>query len=195
MNARKRTAKPPPKENRFLTLITAGVFLLGAAIIIPLANAADRALDDGTLSAVPGTAAYPAPALALIDLDGNPVALSDYLGLVVLVNNWASWCPPCQAEMPDLQSYYAEHAGEGFVIAAINAGEPEETVRAFVSRYGLTFPVWLDPGMSALNVFQNPDLPSSYVIDRTGTVRLRWTGRIGRDMLERDVTPLIRRSR
>jgi cytochrome c biogenesis protein CcmG/thiol:disulfide interchange protein DsbE len=193
MSPRRTHPHSPRKSNHFLVYVAIGVFLLAAAIIIPLANAADRALAGGSLSAVPGTANYPAPELALADLEGNPAALSDYLGMVVLVNNWASWCPPCQAEMPDLQAYYAEHADEGFVIVAIDAGEGEATVRGFVERYGLTFPVWLDPGMDALYVFQNPDLPSSYVIDREGAIRLHWTGQISRRMLDRYVNPLIER--
>ncbi len=134
-----------------------------------------------------------APDFSLRTLDGTVVSLNQYRGKKVILNFWASWCPPCQAEMPDLQAYYAEYADEGFVIVAIDSGEGEADVRAFVEQYGLTFPVWLDPGMDALYAFQNPDLPSSYVIDREGTVRLSWTGQISRTMLDRYVTPVIER--
>jgi thiol-disulfide isomerase/thioredoxin len=183
----------PQKNYSFLAYVAIGIFLVIAAGIYLYSYYADRTMDGGSLSAVPGTANFPAPELALTDLDGNPAALGDYLGQVVLVNNWASWCPPCQAEMPDLQTYYTEHADDGFVVVAIDAGEPAETVSAFVEQFGLTFPVWLDLRMEALYVFQNPDLPSSYVIDREGTVRLHWSGQISLRMLDRYVTPLIER--
>jgi peroxiredoxin len=189
----KRYHPRPRKDYRSLIYIAIGVFLVAAAGLYLLSFYADRTMDDGALSAVPATANYPAPELALTDLDGNPVALSDHIGQVVLVNNWASWCPPCQAEMPDLQAYYAEHADEGFIVIGIDAGEPEATARTFVEQYGLTFPIWLDLRMEALYVFQNPDLPSSYVIDREGTVRRHWTGQISLRMLDRYVTPLIER--
>ena len=189
----KRYHPRPRKDYRSLIYIAIGVFLVAAAGLYLLSFYADRTMDDGALSAVPATANYPAPELALTDLDGNPVALSDHIGQVVLVNNWASWCPPCQAEMPDLQAYYAEHADEGFIVIGIDAGEPEATVRTFVEQYSLTFPIWLDLRMEALYVFQNPDLPSSYVIDREGTVRRHWTGQISIRMLDRYVTPLIER--
>ena len=189
----KRYPAPPRKDYRFLIYVAIGVFLLAAAGLYLLEFFADRAMDDGSISAVPGTANYPAPELALTGLDGDPVSLNDYLGQVVLVNNWATWCPPCRAEMPDLQAYYAEHAGEGFVIVAINAGENAETVRAFVEQFDLTFPLWLDARMEALSAFQNDSLPSSYVIDREGRVRLHWSGQISLRMLDRYVTPLIER--
>lgn len=180
-------------NKRFAVMIAVGVMLIGAAILIPLSNAAERASTSGQGSVVPGTTRYPAPDLQLTTLSGEPAALSDYLGQVVLVNNWATWCPPCRAEMPELLAYYQAHADEGFVLIAINAGEPASVVQAFVNRLGLTFPVWLDPEMAALTAFQNPSLPSSYVIDREGVVRLAWTGPIDRATLEEYVTPLVER--
>jgi len=142
-------------------------------------------------SAVPVAVNFAAPELRLTDLQGRPVSLSDYRGRVVLVNNWATWCPPCKAEMPTLQEYFEEHRHQNFTIVAIEAGEPAAEVAAFVQQYGLTFPVWLDPAQEATSAFRNPGLPSSYVIDADGMVRLAWTGAISREMLEKFVTPLL----
>lgn len=180
-------------NKRFAVMIAVGVMLIGAAILIPLSNVAERASTNEQGSVLPGTTRYPAPDLRLATLSGEPAALSDYLGQVVLVNNWATWCPPCRAEMPELLAYYQAHANEGFVLIAIDAGEPASAVQAFVDEFGLTFPVWLDPEMAALTAFQNPNLPSSYVIDRQGLVRLAWTGPINRATLEAYVTPLVER--
>ena len=134
---------------------------------------------------------YPAPALSLTDLNGNPVALTDYLGQVVLVNMWATWCPPCREEMPTLEMFYRDYAPNGFVIVGLNDGDAAVDVRDFVTSYGLTFPVWLDPAYLSETAFATSNLPSSFVIDRTGQVRLQWVGAISRDMLEKYVVPII----
>ena len=117
--------------------------------------------------------------------------LADYRNDVVLVNNWATWCPPCKAEMPTLSAYYNEHNAEGFTIIAIEAGDMKEAVLQFAQSYNLKFQVWLDPNGAALKAFGNGSLPNSYVIDRSGTVRYAWTGEINKVMLEKYVTPLL----
>jgi cytochrome c biogenesis protein CcmG, thiol:disulfide interchange protein DsbE len=111
----------------------------------------------------------------------------------VIVNLWATWCPPCQAEMPLLQKYFEKYRGEGFTVIAVEDGEPEGDVKAFVKQYGMTFPVWLDPAHEATDhAFKTINLPTSYVIDRAGQVRLTWLGAINSANLERYVTPIIR---
>jgi thiol-disulfide isomerase/thioredoxin len=172
-----------------MALIGAGLIILGVTAMIALPSAGILAV--GELSAIPVNVDYPAPQLQLNDLQGAPVSLTDYRGQVVLVNNWATWCPPCKAEMPGLQAYYEDHRDQGFTIVAIDAGEPAAEVDRFVARYALTFPVWLDPTQVATAVFRNPGLPSSYVIDREGNVRLAWNGAISQKTLEKYVTPLV----
>jgi peroxiredoxin len=174
-----------------LTLVAGGIFLIGAGLIPLLVNAQQKALDSAAPVFPPATINIETPQLALTDLQGNPVSLGDYRGQVILVNNWATWCPPCKIEMPELQSYYIAHKTEGFVVLAIESGEPADQVASFVKEYGITFPVWLDPQGKALEVFQNWDLPSSYVIDRKGIVRFTWTGAINQPTLEQYVTPLL----
>jgi len=187
----KRT--PNPRAGFFLSLVAAGVFLLGAALIPLLLKGQAVALGSAANTLAPSTAHYAAPSLALTDLQGNPASLDDYLGQVVLVNNWATWCPPCKAEMPEIQAYYEAHAGDGFSVIAIESGEPAADVAAFVEQYGLTFVVWLDPQGAALEAFQNFNLPSTYIIDRDGIVRMAWTGQINLETLEEYVTPLLER--
>lgn len=145
----------------------------------------------GFESAIPLRVDYPAPRVSLQDLEGRAVSLADYAGQVVLVNNWAYWCPPCRAELPILERYYQEHQAEGFSIVGIEAGSPAKTVQYYVDQYRLTFPIWLDPKIKAVAAFGNRSLPNSYVIDRDGQVRLAWTGPISRAMLEQYVTPLL----
>jgi peroxiredoxin len=170
-------------------LVGAGLLILGVAAFFMLPKPDAVAGDE--LSALPVEVEYPAPSLELTDLDGNPVSLADFRGQVVLVTNWATWCPPCKAEMPTLQEFYDDNAANGFTIIAISAGEPTADVSAFVKQYGLTFPVWPDLTQKATIAFRNPGLPSSYMIDRNGIVRLAWTGAITRKTLDKFVTPYL----
>lgn len=175
-----------------MALIGVGLLMLGLAAWVFL----PKPYTSGTtnreeISASPSVAAYKAPELSLTDLDGSPVSLADFAGQVVLVNNWATWCPPCKAEMPTLQGYYEDHRDQGFTIVAIEAGDSPEAVAEFVDEYGLTFPVWPDLEQKALDAFRNPNLPNSAVIGRNGAVRYVWTGTITRNVLEEYITPLV----
>ncbi|MBP1700993.1 MAG: alkyl hydroperoxide reductase/Thiol specific antioxidant/Mal allergen [Chloroflexi bacterium] len=175
-----------------LVLIGSGLILIGimALVLLPKPQATAQK-SSSTVYAIPVAVSFPAPEIRLSDLQGQSVTLSDHGGKVILVNNWATWCPPCKAEMPTLEGYYQDHQSQGFTIIAIEAGEPPEEVAEFARQYGLTFPVWPDPGLRALASFRNDALPSSYVIDRDGQVRLAWSGPISRELLEKFVTPLL----
>lgn len=169
--------------------------LLGLGFLLILASAfyifRDYSLQSD-LSTVPVQVNFAAPELTLTDTQGVERSLTDYRGQVVLVNLWATWCPPCKEEMPAFQAYYNKHVDDGFVIIAVNDGDPTPDVLQFVKDYELTFPVWLDPTYIATEqAFKTLNLPSSFVIDRDGTVRLMWVGGISRKMLDKHVTPLI----
>jgi peroxiredoxin len=145
------------------------------------------------LSAVPVKVNYAAPELTLTDVQGKSSSLSDFRGQVVLVNLWATWCPPCKEEMPALESFYRKHKGDGFIVIAVNDGDPTPDVNQFVKDYGLTFPIWLDPTYQGTDhAFKTVNLPSSYVIDREGTIVLSWVGGIDHKTLEKYVTPVIK---
>jgi thiol-disulfide isomerase/thioredoxin len=175
----------------FLTLITAGVFIVGAALFPLLIQGQKAALDNSMITLPPTIINRTSSPLTLADLQGNAVSLSGIFGKVVLINNWATWCPPCQTEIPELQAYYQAHVNQGFVLVGIESGESADVVAKFVRKYGLTFPIWLDPHGSSLDFFQNWDLPSSYVMDRQGSLRMSWTGPVNRATLEKYITPLL----
>jgi cytochrome c biogenesis protein CcmG, thiol:disulfide interchange protein DsbE len=171
------------------------VLLLGLGAIL-IAGSAYFILRDispsSEFSTVPVSVDYSAPELTLMDTQRVSRSLVDYRGQVVLVNLWATWCPPCKEEMPALQTLYNKYRDQGFVVIAINDGDPTADVLQFVKDYRLTFPVWLDPTYIATEqAFKTLNLPSSFVIDRNGTIRLQWVGGITLKMLEKHVSPLI----
>lgn len=181
------------QRTRYLALLLVGSGLIISALVLALILIRRDVVANESSGnfVVPAAVSFPAPELSLTDLDGNAVTLADYHGQVVLVNNWATWCPPCRAEMPILDAFHDEHASQGFSIIAVDAGEPAADVRRFAESNELSFPVWLDPEMSAIRAFRNDGLPSSYVVDIDGKVVLAWNGAITREMLEKYVTPLL----
>jgi len=188
----KRKQAPRKTNIPALIIFGAGLILVGLAAIIAWPRAGASAQVSNASLTVPVEVDYAAPKLTLSDLGGVEHSLADYHGQVVLVNLWATWCPPCKAEMPTLKAYYEDHAADGFMTIAINDGDPAEPVADFVQEYNLTFQVWLDPTYEATErAFKTPNLPSSFVIDREGNIRLRWVGEIDRATLEKYVTPLI----
>jgi len=103
----------------------------------------------------------------LTDLAGRPWTLRDLSGKVVLMNFWATWCPPCRKEMPDLEALYQRFRSRGLVVLAIS-DEDAEKVRPFIATRQLSFPVLLDPGRKVNELFQVNGIPKSFLYDRDG---------------------------
>jgi thiol-disulfide isomerase/thioredoxin len=133
----------------------------------------------------------PAPDLVLMDSNGVLRELSSLQGNVVLVNLWATWCPPCVAEMPLLEGFHQEYSGDGLSLIGVNAGEERPTVLNFIEQSEITFPIWFDPQEESIKSFQTFTLPTTVVIDREGDIRYRWSGETCWEVLETTVVPLI----
>jgi peroxiredoxin len=115
----------------------------------------------------------PAPDFTLSTLEGDFLSLADYQGQPVLINFWASWCPPCRLEMPDLVETYETHKDEGFVILAVDLTFQDSirNVEAFVKEFGMTFPVLLDHDSVVTNgLYRLLGLPMSVFVNREGIV-------------------------
>jgi len=188
-------------RNNPLFFVGVGIALIGVMAVLLLVfgkkdSAGSQSASAGSSpsssgSAIPAEVNYAAPELSLQNVNGETEALTDYLDQVVLVNNWATWCPPCKAEIPTLEAYYKAHKEQGFVIIGVEAGEPQSEVSQFVQGSVITYPIWIDPQNASLRAFGSSGLPNSFVIDRSGAVRMAWVGEITRDALEKYVTPLI----
>lgn len=114
-----------------------------------------------------------APSLTLDQLDGDERSLESLRGQVVVINFWASWCPPCRAEMPALERTYQAHREEGLEILAVNATNQDtmSAIQGFVSQRGLSFPILLDRDGSVGARYQVRALPSTYFVDRQGVIQ------------------------
>ncbi len=112
----------------------------------------------------------PAPDFTLADLSGTQVSLSDFKGQVVLLNFWATWCPPCKLEMPTLQQHYVDFKDQGLVVVGVEAGEPKAEVQAFAAEQRLTFPILADEKSAVTDQYRVLALPTTFVIDRQGVI-------------------------
>ena len=175
-----------------IVLAVVGVLLVllsaGALVYLPKAQAQ---VQSAANSLVPVEVNKPGLDVELTDLQGNPVKFSDYKGQVILYNAWATWCPPCKEEMPVLNAYYNDHKAEGFVVIAVEDGQPIAEVANYVNSTGLDFPVWPDLKWLASETYGITGLPTSFVLDRDFNIRYTWTGAVTRATLEQYVTPLL----
>ena len=119
-----------------------------------------------------------APEFSLRDADGKSHRLSQHRGKVVLINFWATWCPPCRHEMPSMQRAWDRLRGEDFMVLAVNVGEDEDTVFAFSFATGVTldFPILLDRDSAAIKAWPVRALPTSFILDREGRIVYRAVG-------------------
>ncbi len=187
-------------------------FLIVVGVILAVLFVIDRTVlqDEGIMNKVGLTGKYKkianpselpvglaeghlAPDFSLFDLDGNSLKLSDYRGKKVLVNFWATWCPPCKAEMPYMQEMYEKYHAEGFEILAVNSTVTEKSrdnVVDFVAEYGLTFPIPMDEKNRVSSDYEILSFPTSFFIDSDGVIRSLTVGGMSKEYLEGEIKKL-----
>jgi peroxiredoxin len=133
----------------------------------------------------------PAPGFQLLDLEGEPVTLADFRGRPVWITFWASWCPPCRAEAPDIEATYERHSDAGLVVLALDLGEDAETARGYTERTGLSFVVLLDQYTEVAAAYRITGIPTHYFVDAGGILRDQRIGPMGGDEMERRILDLL----
>lgn len=118
----------------------------------------------------------PTPPLALGDLNGKPVKLADYRGKVVMVQFWATYCPPCIKEMPSMMRLEQKLAGKPFVILAVNMGETDKEVRDFLKKINVDFSILMDSDGKTLADWKVFVAPSTFLVDAKGNIRYTLQG-------------------
>jgi len=132
-----------------------------------------------------------APGFTLPDMDGEMHSLEDFRGKVVMLNFWATWCPPCRREMPSMQRLYEKYRERGLTVVAVNQFEDPDLVFEFTGRLGLepTFPILFDRESRVSERYQVKGLPTTYLLDKAGKIRFRAIG--GREFDHPEVEALI----
>jgi cytochrome c biogenesis protein CcmG/thiol:disulfide interchange protein DsbE len=133
-----------------------------------------------------------APIFSLEHLDGTQVALSDFRGKPVMLNFWATWCPPCRAEMPAIQNIAARYRDDGLVVLLVNQGEEAATVREYLAGIGLVATVLLDPRGGVASTYRIRALPTTVFIDREGRIRdIALGGPVAETFLQSQIESLL----
>ena len=135
-----------------------------------------------------------APDFTVYDLEGNPHKLSDFRGMPVVLNFWASWCGPCKMEMPDFNETAKELEGKvQFLMVNLTDGSQEtvETASAFIAAQGYTFPVFYDTDQEAAYVYGVRSIPTTYFIDAQGYAIAYAGGAIGADVLQKGIDMIL----
>ena len=173
------------KKNIPSYLLFSGLGLIFVAVLLWLGAQSAG----GSAAVGPAEIGQPAPGFELPSLSGNKISLADFQGDVVVLNFWATWCPPCRAEMPGIQEVYAQYQSQGLTVLAINAHEVKSLVDEFAFANGLTFPVLLDAQSIAMNRYQATGLPTTVVIDRDGMITHMQSGPLTAPQLEALIQP------
>ncbi len=176
----KRSQTSPEKTLMVGAILIAGLFLTvwGASMLLR-SNGSSAAEESNT---APVVGSY-APNFTAETLDGKDITLRDYRGKPMLLNFWATWCPPCRAEMPLLQQYYSKHQGE-YNMVAVNNAEPKAQVQAFIQQQGFTFTVALDPQQSIVAKYRIQGFPTTFFIDADGVIRYTHVGMLDEATLQ-----------
>ena len=173
--------------------------LFAAAILVALvagwlfgAGGLER-LVRNTTSTTSSTAdvGQPAPQFSLASAAGPDVRLADYRGQVVLVNFWATWCEPCRTEMPAIDRVYRQQQGRGFEVLAVDVEEGAGQVQTYQAELGLSFPALLDADGTVSRSYRARGLPTSFLVDRQGTIRFVKVGALDEDTLTQQLDKLL----
>ncbi|HEY1655449.1 MAG TPA: TlpA disulfide reductase family protein [Candidatus Tumulicola sp.] len=157
---------PVQKRRLAWAIGVACAIVVGGAIVAPFFRSTQGVAPAGPA----GLAGQPAAVIAMRDEAGKPVSLAQYRGRVVVMNLWASWCPPCRVEMPELQRFADAYAGRGVVTIGVNQGESAARAQAFARALDIHFPIWLDERQQYGRAYTALGLPTTVVVGRDGTV-------------------------
>ncbi len=134
--------------------------------------------------------AVPTAAIPRLEGEGSE-SLADYRGRWVLVNFWASWCLPCRAESPELEEFQRRHGGPRFTVLGIDTQDLSDDARAFVEKYGLSYPQLRDGNGDIADEYGTTGVPETFLVDPAGKLRVRAVGLVSEEYLRNEVEPLL----
>lgn len=166
------------------------LWLVGAVLAVVLVSGYFR---PGSIAGAgpESLAGKPAPNFDVVSMDGKAASLTRFHGEIVVLNLWASWCPPCRAEMPDLQRFYATYRSRGVVVVGIDQGESIERAGAFARSLRIGYPIFVDDRQQYGRVYAALGLPTTILINRAGIVERGFDGPLTYDQIRQAVEPLL----
>ena len=192
-----RTPFPRPKVGalrNILATVLVGLAIVGLVWYFDSPSSAGSSQSITLTAAASGPApkvGREAPDFTVQTLGGQTYKLSDFRGQPVWINFWASWCPPCRAENPDIQAVYEANKADGLVVLGIAIGEDDGTVRGYVDRTGLTYDIGLDRGTDIAAKYRIVGIPTHYLIDRDGILREWRIGSMSKKTMEKKVAEIM----
>jgi len=186
-------------KSRWIAAIAAASAL--ALLIVPLILHSERLASDVASAATPASATTSEPRkaegtaakldLTFKDMNGADVKLADYKGKVILLNVWATWCGPCEQEIPELIETYSKYKDKGVVVLGISLDDPPETLRAYAPKKQMNYPIllWQDAFDDAYGPIVG--VPITFFISRDGTISKRHFGPVTKDGIEQEIKQLL----
>lgn len=156
---------------RRVSLGLLAVVLAGILLIQGCTPSSQSITSDGPEATAAVNVGESAPDFTLVDLDGNQVSLSDFRGKTVFINFWATWCPPCRAEMPEIEAIYQEYKDKGVIVIGVDILESEDVVRRFVEQGGYSWTFVLDISGEVAANYEVAAIPTSFFVDREGIIQ------------------------
>jgi peroxiredoxin len=163
-------------------------FLKGPETSGPSADGSAAVRPGGSCPAGKGVADFD---ITLKDMNGQDVRLADYKGKVVLLNFWATWCGPCRVEIPELVDLVEAHKSKGFEVIGVSIDDTPEQLRAFAEEMKMNYPSLLMRDELEGSFGEMWALPTTFIIDRSGSICLKHMGPVTREMVEREITGLL----
>ena len=176
-----------------------GTLALALVMLVVIQGCANNTPDRGAGTGAQAVELEPAPTVGrmapdfiLKDLDGNSVRLSDLRGKVVFINFWATWCPPCRAEMPEIEAVHQEYKDKGVVVLGVDISEPASTVRQYIQKGGFSWTIVLDSTGEVARNYQIAAIPTSFFIDGEGIIRAVNIGAMTKRAMESKLAEAMR---
>jgi len=170
--------------------IAAGIALVAATYFLLGNNETPQASATTNYALPPAEVSGAAPGFTLVDVNGRQVSLADFTGKVVILDFWATWCPPCKREIPDFIKLQSEYGSKGVQIVGIALDQPEK-VRSFVRDNGMNYPVLLGTEEVSAHYGGVESIPTTFIIDKAGRIVTKYEGFRSKETFESQINKLL----
>lgn len=178
------------KQSRTYLWIGAGLALIAATYFLLGKNETPRTTATTSYALPPGELSGVAAGFTLSDVNGRQVSLSDFKGQVVILDFWATWCPPCKREIPDFVKLQSEYGSKGVQIVGIALDQPEK-VKAFARDNGMNYPVLMGTDEVSAHYGGVESIPTTFIIDKTGRIVTKYEGFRTKETFESQIKQLL----